>query len=149
MLKQIKYIVIHCTATPASRELSKKDLERMHKGQPPHGRGWKHFGYHYLVHLNGEVEQLQPLNEDGWIEDAEIANGVKGYNDCSIHIAYVGGCEPYSGKPKDTRTQAQKTALRKLVRSCTQIAPSASIKGHRDFPGVKKACPCFDVATQL
>lgn len=149
MLKQIKYIVIHCTATPAGRELSKNEIERMHKAQPPHGRGWNHFGYHYLVHLNGEIEQLQPLNDDAWIDETEIANGVKGYNSESIHIAYVGGCDAYTGKPKDTRTQAQRTALRRLVRSCTQIAPSASIKGHRDFPGVKKACPSFDVATQL
>ncbi|MGI6342039.1 MAG: hypothetical protein ACOXZ9_03540 [Bacteroidales bacterium] len=48
-----------------------------------------------------------------------------------------------SGKPKDTRTPAQKKAMLELVKQLKQKYPNATVHGHREF--ANKACPCFDV----
>ena len=48
-------------------------------------------------------------------------------NRCSIGICYEGRLDA-DGKPSDTRTMEQRVALLE----------------HRELPGVKKACPCFD-----
>ena len=39
----------------------------------------------------------------------------------------------------------QWTALEGLLRNLKSLYPAAEILGHRDFPGVAKDCPCFDV----
>lgn len=146
---KIQRIVVHCTASAEGQEMTKEALVNYFLLQPPFGKGWQHLGYHFLVHLNGEVDQLQPLNLDGWIDETEIANGAKGFNSTSIHVAYVGGLASDKVTPKDTRTTPQKKALRKLISQLKKQYSVTQVLGHRDLPGVKKACPCFDVATQL
>ena len=37
----------------------------------------------------------------------------------------------------------------KLIRDLLKRFPKARILGHRDLPGVRKACPCYDVAKDL
>jgi len=64
------------------------------------------------------------------------------YNRCSIGICYEGGLDE-SGKTADTRTPEQKARLRELLWKLHTLFPHALIVGHRDLPGVKKACPCF------
>ena len=61
----------------------------------------------------------------------------------TINISYVGGIDK-SGKPKDTRTEAQKQSILKLLKELRVKFPKAKIQGHRDFPNVKKECPSFD-----
>ena len=46
-------------------------------------------------------------------------------------------------KAKDTRTDKQKAALIKILKTLTHIFPKASIHAHKEFSN--KACPCFDV----
>ena len=66
----------------------------------------------------------------------------------SIGICYEGGLDE-NGKPADTRTPAQKAAMRELLKSLCTDYPEAEILGHRDLPGVHKECPCFDVKKWL
>lgn len=47
------------------------------------------------------------------------------------------------GKPKDTRTDEQKRALRALLGLLKNDFPNATIHGHNEFS--KKACPSFNV----
>ena len=65
-----------------------------------------------------------------------------GYHFYSIGICYEGGLDE-SGKTADTRTPEQKEQLRELLWKLHTLFPHALIVGHRDLPGVKKACPCF------
>ena len=69
---------------------------------------------------------------------------MKGYNKESIGICYIGGIDKNTLQPKDTRTPAQKEALKKLLIELKKMYPQAEILGHRDFPNVAKACPCFN-----
>ena len=39
----------------------------------------------------------------------------------------------------------QKETLQRLLERLKEDYPDARIVGHRDLPGVKKDCPCFDV----
>ena len=47
---------------------------------------------------------------------------------------------------KDTRTDAQKVALKKTLCALRMMYPKAKIHGHRDFAA--KACPSFDATTE-
>lgn len=134
MKRNIKYLVVHCTATPP--EVKVENIVRYWKEQ----LGWKNPGYHYIVKRNGEIVQL--LSED------LVANGVKNYNQPSIHISYVGGVDK-NNKPFDNRTPQQQHAIFNKLVELSERYPGAEIKGHRDFPGVIKACPSFDVKTWL
>ena len=145
MKQEVKRLVIHCTATPEGREVTASDIRRWHCSAPPKGRGWKQVGYTDLVHLDGSVERLAENNEDGWVDPWEVTNGAKGYNATSRHIVYAGGTARDGKTPKDTRTPEQKAALLAYVKDFHRRFPKAEICGHRDLPGVRKACPSFDV----
>ena len=143
MKTRIERLVIHCTATPEGREVTAADIRHWHCTAPPIGRGWKQVGYTDMVHLDGRVERLVRNNEDAYVDGWEITNGAKGYNGTSRHIVYVGGKR--NGHPADTRTEAQKAALKAYVEDFKKRFPWADVCGHRDLPGVAKDCPCFDV----
>lgn len=134
MKRDIKYIVLHCTATPVTATIEAiKNYWR-------NVLGWKNNGYHYIIKRDGTVVNITP--------EAQIANGVAGYNTHSIHLSYIGGVDT-NDKPLDNRTDAQKEAMFNLIMNLHHQYPQAEIKGHRDFPNVKKACPSFDVKTWL
>ena len=126
--RRIDAIIVHCTATPPGMKVTVDDIDRWHKA-----RGWKGIGYHYVVDLDGTVYR-------GRADDCVGAH-CKGHNAHSIGVCYVGGLDR-QGKPKDTRTAAQKAALLTLIRELRQRFPRATVHGHREF--ANKACPCFD-----
>lgn len=148
MAKKLEYLVIHCTATAAGREVSAAEIRRWHTAPPPAGRGWKQVGYTDMIHLDGRIERLAENNEDSMVDPWEITNGAAGYNAVSRHVVYVGGCDA-AGRPADTRTPVQREALAQYVRDFHARHPGVKIIGHRDLPGVQKACPSFDVSEFL
>lgn len=148
MKQELKYLVLHCTATPEGRDVSVAEIRRWHTSPvSAGGRGWKQVGYTDLVHLNGSVERLVANNEDAWVDPWEITNGAKGYNSVSRHIVYAGGVAADGKTPKDTRTAAQKAALEKYVKDFHAAHPKVKIIGHNQVAA--KACPSFDVLAWL
>lgn len=149
-MAQMKYLVIHCTATAEGREVTSAEIRHWHTDPVSKGgRGWKQVGYTDLIHLDGQVERMVQNNEDAKVDPWEVTNGAKGYNSVSRHIVYAGGCAKDGKTPKDTRTAAQRKALTDYVRTFHERFPQIRIVGHRDLPGVSKACPSFDVAAWL
>ena len=148
MKTAMQYLVIHCTATPEGREVSAAEIRRWHTAPISQGgRGWKQVGYTDMIHLDGRVERLADNNEDAQVDPWEVTNGAAGYNNVSRHIVYVGGCDK-AGKPKDTRTEAQREALKRYVEDFHARFPQVKIVGHHELnPG--KACPSFDVEKWL
>lgn len=128
-MRKIKRIVVHCTATQQS--ISIQSIINYWKLTLK----WKSMGYHYIIEANGNVVQLTDLEH--------VTNGASGYNQNSIHIAYIGGID-YKRIPIDNRTEAQKIALKKLIMKLVSKFQDAEILGHYQLPNVKKACPCFD-----
>lgn len=143
----LKRLVIHCTATRQGREVTSAEIRRWHTAPASQGgRGWNQVGYSDVIHLNGGVENMVPYNEDQKVDPWEVTNGAKGYNYTSRHVVYVGGLS-MTGEPRDTRTEAQKKALEKYVRSFLRQHPDAEVVGHNELAA--KACPCFDVKKWL
>ena len=140
---RLRYLVIHCTATPEGREVSSADIRRWHTSPPPKGRGWKQVGYTDMIHLDGRTERLVDNNEDAWVDPWEITNGAKGYNSVSRHLVYVGGLAKDAVTAKDTRTPAQLKTMTAYVKSFHQRFPDVRIIGHNEVAA--KACPSFDV----
>ena len=133
-MRAIKRIVLHTTA---SREQATADSILRYFREV---KGWKNPGYHVIIERDGMPVWAQPIEK--------IANGAKGYNADSIHIAYIGGIDK-AGKPTDNRTEQQKQTMAELVEDLLGRFSGIEVVGHRDLPGVRKACPCFDVAEWL
>jgi N-acetylmuramoyl-L-alanine amidase len=132
-MRQIKYLVVHCTATPQSTTV--ESIQRYWRER----LGWKANGYHKIIKANGEVITLA--------QDDAVCNGVAGFNSVSLHVSYVGGIDS-RGNPLDNRTQGQKDAISQVLHAWKQKYPSAIIQGHRDFPKVNKACPSFNAKAE-
>lgn len=148
-MAKLKYLVIHCTATPEGRDVSAADIRRWHTAPVSvGGRGWKQVGYTDLIHTDGRVERLVANNEDANVDPWEITNGAAGYNSVSRHIVYAGGVDANNvQKAKDTRTPAQKEALKRYVLDFHRKHPTVKIVGHNQLAA--KACPSFDVPQWL
>jgi N-acetylmuramoyl-L-alanine amidase len=67
---------------------------------------------------------------------------VKGINQNSIHISYIGGIDK-SGKAKDTRTAGQSAVFEACYHLFSRKIPTATHHGHYEFDN--KACPSFNV----
>ena len=134
-MRRINYIIIHCTATREGQPFTLDDVECWHRQ-----RGWRQCGYHYVIRLDGTIEK-------GRAEE-DIGAHCKGHNHDSIGVCYVGGLDS-DGRPCDTRTSEQRRAMHALVKELRVAYPGAEVVGHRDLPGVKKSCPCFDVPSEF
>lgn len=78
-MAELKYLVIHCTATPQGRKVTSNDIRAWHTNPiSKGGRGWKQVGYTDMFHLDGTVERLVENNEDARVDPWEITNGAKG-----------------------------------------------------------------------
>lgn len=132
-MSKIKYLVIHCTATPFNMKVSREDIERWHLKE----RGWSRVGYNDMIHIDGSLENLIPFNQDDNVDLWEVANGARGFNGVSRHLVYVGGlsCDSRSYKQADTmETYCKFTILRH---------PNIKIIGHNQVS--VKSCPSFYV----
>ncbi len=129
--RDIKRIIIHCTATPEGRNVTVEQLRDWHV----RGNGWSDIGYHYIIDITGVVHEGRNVDLAG--------AHTKGYNATSIGVVYVGGLTADGKKSKDTRTPAQKEALKGLIEELRKLYPSATVHGHNEF--AKKDCPCFKV----
>ena len=149
-MRHIKFIVIHCTAGHGDLASVKRFWKDTLK--------WKTGGYHKFVDYDGTVTDLYPLET--------ITNGVKGFNNHSVHISYRGGINKTTGKAEDTRTEDQKAGLLNAIKDILaqlkehQNVNGIKILGHRDFSPDKngneviesweriKECPSFEAESE-
>lgn len=131
-MRPIEGLVVHCSATPAGKPFRAADIERWHQQQ-----GWEGIGYHFVIPLDGSIEPGRDLDKAG----AHVA----GHNAKTIGICYIGGMNAQNTEAANTLNAEQADALELLLRGLRSRWPNATIRGHRDFPNVAKACPSFDV----
>lgn len=141
---KIKRIVVHCTGDPTDAVRNREYYRHLFFDL----YNWKHWGYHVIVYQDGTWEILQPLppytTKGGFITDATMANGVRGYNRDSLHIAYVGGLNQKSYRPADTRSRAQRATLLHFISLWKSQYGISEVVGHCQLVNNQKACPCFD-----
>ena len=135
-MRKISYIAVHCTATRPSMDIGVKEVTAWHKA-----RGWKNCGYHWIIRRDGTLEKGR--------SEEQVGAHVAGHNKYSIGISLVGGVSEGSLTPEMNYTDEQMETLEIWLKVAHSRFPDAIIQGHRDFPGVAKACPCFDVKPWL
>lgn len=145
--EQVQFLVVHCSATPANRDIGVAEVRAMHKKQ-----GWRDVGYHYVIRRDGRVEKGRP--------DSEPGAHVQGYNSKSLGVCLVGGVKP-DMSAECNFTAEQFRALRTLLNNLKVTHPHAQVCGHRDLSPDRnhdgritptewmKECPSFDVADFL
>ena len=132
-MRTITLIIVHCSANRAGSALRMADIDSYHRSL-----GWIGCGYHYVIPTDGTIEPGRP--------EEMVGAHCKNHNRHSIGVCYIGGLSK-DGKPADTRTDAQRIALRTLLEQLHRRYPDALIVGHRDLDP-QKECPCFDVANE-
>jgi N-acetylmuramoyl-L-alanine amidase len=126
------YLVVHCSATGPKQNVGAADIDKWHRA-----KGWKCIGYAYVIKRDGTVEEGR--------DDSVIGAHVENWNSNSVGICMVGGVSADDPKKaEDNFTPAQWVSLKALLMKLKTKYPKAHIQGHRDFPDVKKSCPCFD-----
>lgn len=142
-IKSVDYLVVHCSATPAAKDIGRREIDVMHRQ-----RGFMGIGYHYVIRRNGVVEKGRPDDQPG--------AHVEGYNSRSLGICMVGGVKPDGKTAECNFEKAQYEALRTLLTTLKARHPDAEIVGHRDLSPDKnrdgiispnewlKECPTFD-----
>lgn len=126
----VRYIVVHCSATPPSMDIGVAEIDRWHRQ-----RGFLKIGYHRVIRRDGTVEKGRDWDE--------VGAHVEGWNSVSVGICLVGGIDD-KGKPEDSFEPVQKAILRAMLESLLVKFPKAQIIGHHDL-NPHKACPSFDV----
>ena len=129
-MRDLKRIIIHCTATPEGKHFDVATIRRWHVKD----RGWKDIGYHYVIYLDGSVHEGRPVEQ--------VGAHTSGHNADSIGIVYVGGCDAKM-KAKDTLNEAQETAMVNLIKALREQYGELSLHGHNEYAA--KACPSFKV----
>ena len=122
-VKNIQYLVIHCSDTEDKNELSAIDIHKMHLGF-----GWNGIGYHKVILRSGEIQNGRP---EYW-----VGAHVKGKNNISLGVCLIG---------RNSFTPKQFISLQKVLQKWKILYPKAKIIGHCDVTNTKKTCPNFDV----
>ena len=124
-------IIIYCSAVKPDQTSSAAQIDTWHRRH----NHWKFgIGYHYVIRRDGSIESGRPE----WMVGAHCLN----HNAHSLGVCYEGGLD-IRGQPDDTRTPAQKKALRWLLRQLHRTYPRAVIVGHHDLDP-QKDCPCIE-----
>ena len=134
-MREIKRIIIHCSATKPSMDVCAEDIKQWHIG-----KGWVDIGYHYVIKRDGTLEQGRDRRTAG--------AHAKGHNFSSAGVCLVGGIDEEKNAD-DNFTLKQYNTLIQLISFLKMTFPIEEVLGHRDLPDVNKSCPCFDVRAWL
>jgi len=150
---QIRFLIIHCSATPNGVPFTAADIDSWHKQRgftrnmalfPHHAPTLKYIGYHLVNRIDGVAECGRYELETG-------AHCI-GYNTNGIGICMVG---------TDAFSLEQWATLKSQVEIFKKRYPGITVMGHRDTSPDNnhndrvdpqewlKICPGFDVATWL
>lgn len=144
-MREIDAIVVHGAWTRRTVDVGVAEIRQWHKD-----RGFSDIGYHFVIRRDGTVETGRDIEKAG--------AHVKGHNKTTIGICLVGGRDdmklPGIELTEEVKqevlwefnyTEQQMDALVSLVRHLETKYPGSDILGHRDYAGVTKRCPGFDV----
>ena len=120
----IRFLIIHCSATPDTDNIGASEIHKMHLGF-----GWDGIGYHKVIRRDGQVENGRP---EFW-----VGAHVKRINDKSLGVCLIGNIN---------FTNDQFLSLKKIIQGWRIKYPLADILGHCDAIKTDKTCPNFNVS---
>lgn len=143
-MREVAAIVVHGAWTPPTLDIGAAEIREWHKA-----KGWSDIGYHFVIRRDGTWEVGRPVERGG----AHVA----GHNEDTIGVCLVGGKDsvPIVGAESEMAkqdlqwefnyTHQQIETLWREVMELKAKYGATDILGHRDFRGVTKRCPGFDV----
>ena len=131
--RNITKIIVHCSATPEGKDYSVATIRQWHLKE-----GYSDIGYHWVIYRDGSINKGR--------DESVVGAHCTGQNTCSIGVCYIGGMDAANKKAQDTRTDAQKASLLKLLKDLKRKYPKAKVFSHKDF--AQKACPSFDATKE-
>mgnify|MGYP000947033114 FL=1 len=140
-MREIKYIFIHTAAharAGLALDTTAAQIDEWHKAN-----GWEGIGYHYVIRLNGQIEEGRALEKAG--------AHVKGFNANSIGICLSGHGDI------SPMTIQQEESLKQLLQHLKDKYPKASILGHNEVNTLttdpkyrtNKTCPGTKISMPL
>lgn len=136
-MTEIKYVVIHCSATDKPEQWPFKAVKHLHTASPEEkiiwgryetrGHNWTDIGYHYYIERSGEIKKGR-------------ADNVQGSHCIFVNSHSLGIC--LAGN--DEFTHEQIGSLMNLIKDLRIKYGDFILCGHRDLD-VHKTCPNFDV----
>lgn len=130
MMRVIKRLFIHSSATPPDMDIGADTIRGWHIGE----RGWSDIGYHFIIRRDGTIERGRPIERTG-------AHTYR-HNHDSVGVCMIGGVDR-DNKPDNNFTDLQFAALYDLCTAFGQVFDGLGIYGHRDADS-RTQCPSFD-----
>lgn len=132
-MRKINEIILHCSDSDKKYNFTAKHLNDWHKV-----RGFDCIGYHFVIDLDGKLENCNSFGRP----ISKIGAHCKNHNAHSIGICYVGG--QLNGEHCNTINLSQiDTLFKLLVRLLIDFDLNyKDIKLHYEY-NHHKVCPCF------
>lgn len=134
--KDTKYIIIHSSQTPPSKNLDVTDMNKLHRQ-----KGFLNVVHHLLIKRDGSVETGRELEE--------VGAHTEGYNDISVSVCLIGGTLTDSElEPRLNYTSKQWQELKESVMWLRHTYPQSTILGFNEIEPTQLS-PYFDVQSWL
>lgn len=131
--RTIKYIILHCAATPVGIDYDAYDIDDWHLQRWGSG-----CGYHYIILRDGTIQKGRWADYSG----AHARN----YNKYSLGICYIGGVYKDNTPAYDRMTPEQKISCMTLINTLNNMYYLYNdLYGHSELPNVQKDCPCLSM----
>ena len=127
----VKYLVVHSSATPPSMDIGAAEIAIWHRE-----KGWTTIGYHVVIRRDGTIEYGRNFGTRG--------AHVRGYNNKSLGVCLIGGVDSHM-EAEDNFRDEQFNSLERVLTALQGLFPESEVIGHRDLPSVRTKCPSFDV----
>ena len=128
-MRHINKVIIHCSATPEGRAISVDTIRQWHIK-----RGWSDIGYHYVILINGTIQEGRPVERAG--------AHCKGHNANSIGVCFEGG-KLSNGDKWMCPLLPQMQSYTKLKNYLFAIYGDLKVSGHYEYSS--KTCPNFNI----
>ena len=130
--KETKYIIIHCSNSTPSEDLTVCELNKLHRQ-----KGFLNIRYHLIIKRDGIIEAGRDIDE--------VGSHTEDLDDQSVSICLIGGTETdEDNEPRLNYTARQWETLRTLVKSTCLLYPEAEVVGFNEVD-TNKVSPYFDV----
>jgi len=130
MPRIVNEIIVHCSATKPSQDVSMETIRGWHVND----NNWSDIGYHWVIERNGTIKAGRPEERSG--------AHCKDHNSQSIGVCVVGGIND-AGAPDANFALPQYASLKLVIDDIRMRHTITKLSGHRDYSS--KACPSFDV----
>lgn len=138
-LRDFTEVVVHATDTTKDMEVNYDVLKAWDVTE----RGLSEVGYHFIILRDGSLQVCRPISVDG-------VHSLKGHNENSIGIAFVGGLLGNRSNREAKRSSRsfsmeQFNTFDTFMKAFYTVVPGGQVWGHNDIDHTRRSDPHFNV----